>query len=99
MKINFQTIPLQLIKKIIFSICFSLMGYGCYSQVSFGVKSGINIATTKDLIAYPKNRVGWYARAFAKIPIHKKYFCNLSCFFQLRDIDILAILMKPLKLR
>lgn len=31
-----------------------------YSQVTFGVKSGINIATTKDLITFPKNRLGWY---------------------------------------
>ncbi|MGK2863777.1 MAG: porin family protein [Chitinophagaceae bacterium] len=74
MKNNYQTTPLQLIKKIIFSIWFSLIGYACCSQVSFGVKSGINIATTKDLIAYPKNRVGWYAGAFSKIPIHKKLF-------------------------
>lgn len=45
-----------------------------YSQVDIGVKSGMNIATTKDLIQYPKNRIGWYCGAFARIPIYKKFF-------------------------
>ena len=42
--------------------------------MSFGVKSGINIATTKDLITFPKNRVGWYVGGFSKIQIYKKFF-------------------------
>lgn len=61
-------------KKLLFSFSLLLIGYICFSQVSFGVKSGINISTTKDLIAYPKNRLGWYAGGVAKIAISKKFF-------------------------
>ncbi len=68
-------------KKFLFSFSLSLIGYACYSQVSFGVKSGINIATTKDIIAYPKNRIGWYAGGFAKIPIHKKIFLQSELLY------------------
>jgi hypothetical protein len=61
-------------KKLLFCFSLLLIGYVCFSQVNFGVKSGINIATTKDLIAYPKNRLAWHAGGFAKIPFHKKFF-------------------------
>ncbi len=43
-----------------------------YGQVSFGIKSGINIATVKDINSDPVNRIGWHAGALANIPIHKK---------------------------
>lgn len=45
-----------------------------YSQVSFGIKSGMNITTTKNLIAYPKNRIGFYGGGFVTIPLDKKLF-------------------------
>ena len=45
-------------KKILISLCFSVIGAVCYSQVDFGIKSGMNIATTKGLYAFPKNRIG-----------------------------------------
>lgn len=45
-----------------------------YSQVTFGVKSGINIATTKDLITFPKNRLGWYGGGLIQIPFHQNLF-------------------------
>lgn len=45
-----------------------------YGQVNFGIKSGINIATTRDLIAFPKNRLGWYAGGFGQIPIDNRFF-------------------------
>ncbi len=62
-------------KSLLFIFLFSSTGYLCgYSQVSFGVKSGINIATTEGLYAYPKNRIGWYAGGFAAIPLYKKFF-------------------------
>jgi hypothetical protein len=58
-----------------FAILFLLfINYSGYSQVNFGVKSGINIATTKDIITFPKNRMGWYMGGLAKIPISKKFF-------------------------
>ncbi len=61
-------------KKFILFISILFIINLSHGQVSFGVKSGINIATTKDLIAYPKNRVGWYAGGVATITLHKKFF-------------------------
>ncbi len=46
------------------------------SQYSFKVKTGINIATTKDLITFPKNRVGFYIGVSSKIELRKKFFFN-----------------------
>jgi hypothetical protein len=68
-------------KKIINSFTFLLIGYSCYAQVIFGVKSGINIATTKDIITFPKNRVGWYIGGRSHIPIHKKLFLQPELLF------------------
>lgn len=45
-----------------------------YCQVSFGIKSGINITTTKNLIEYPRNRIGFYGGGFVTIPLYKKLF-------------------------
>lgn len=61
-------------KKLFVILLLLFINYSGYSQVSFGAKSGINIATTKNLIAYPKNRIGWYAGGFATIPFRKKFF-------------------------
>jgi len=68
-------------KKLLICFAFSLIGYLGYSQVSFGIKSGINIATTKDLIAYPKNRIGWYAGGIVKIHLKKKIFLQPEIIF------------------
>jgi hypothetical protein len=57
------------------------MRYSSSSQVTFGVKSGMNIATTKGLIAYPKNRIGWYAGGVMLIPIQKKFFFQPELLF------------------
>ena len=61
-------------KNLLLILSFLLISCCGYSQVNFGIKSGINIATTKDLIAFPKNRIGWYAGGFAAIPLQKKFF-------------------------
>lgn len=68
-------------KKFLFCLTFLLIGYFCYSQVSFGVKSGINVATTKGLLAFPKNRAGWYGGLSFKIPIQKKLFIQPEIFY------------------
>ncbi len=68
-------------KILLFSFSFLLIGYICYSQVSFGMKSGINIATTKGLFAFPKNRIGWQAGGFAVIPLHKKIFLQSELLY------------------
>jgi hypothetical protein len=61
-------------RKISFICFFSFINVVAYSQVTFGVKSGINIATTKDIIAFPKNKIGWYGGGFTIIPVHAKFF-------------------------
>ena len=63
------------------SISFILFSNLSYSQVSFAVKSGINIATVKDINSDPKNRVGWYAGGVANIPLHKKFFLEPELLF------------------
>jgi len=52
-----------------------------YSQVSFGIKTGMNIATTKDLIEFPKNRVGWYVGGFVKVQLREKLFLQPEYLF------------------
>jgi len=61
-------------RKISFICFFSFINVVAYSQVTFGIKSGINVATTKDIIAFPKNKIGWYGGGFAIIPVHAKFF-------------------------
>ena len=56
-----------------------------YSQVEFGVKSGINIATTKGIITFPKNRLGWYLGGSSYIPIQKKLFLQPELLFSSTD--------------
>lgn len=68
-------------KKILFSFSLTLISYLSYCQISFGVKSGINIATTKDIITFPKNRIGWYVGGIANIPIHKNIFLQPELLF------------------
>lgn len=53
---------------------FFVITFASYSQIKFGLKSGINIATTRDLIAFPRNRLGWHAGAVLTIPISTKFF-------------------------
>lgn len=60
-----------MMKQVVLAICL-LIGVQVFAQVQFGVKAGGNIATTKDLIAFPKNRVGWYGGLFASFPVNKR---------------------------
>ncbi len=52
-----------------------------YSQITFGVKSGMNIATTKDLTAIPKNRIAWYAGVVSIIPLQNKFFLQSELLY------------------
>lgn len=70
---------------LLFFILFSNLSY---SQVSFGMKSGINIATTKNLIAFPKNRVGWYGGGFAIIPIRNKFFLQPELLYSSKGFGV-----------
>lgn len=68
-------------RKTLLTLSFLLIGYFGYNQVNFGVKSGINIATTKGLLEFPKNRIGWYAGGFVKIPLYKNFFFQTELIF------------------
>ncbi len=61
-------------KKTILFISILFVTALSYGQVNFAIKTGINIATTKNLITFPINRIGWYAGGKAEIAIYKKYF-------------------------
>ncbi len=41
---------------------------------NFAFKAGGNIATTKDLVAFPKNKFGWYGGFSYQIPLKNKLF-------------------------
>lgn len=52
-----------------------------YSQISVGVKSGVNIATTKNIIAYPKNKLGPYGGFYASVQLGEKIFFQPEIFY------------------
>jgi hypothetical protein len=52
-----------------------------FSQVSFGLKSGVNVATTKGYSANPKNKPGWHAGGFVKIAIGEKLFLQQELIY------------------
>lgn len=60
-------------KITLFFLSFLLVSFS-FSQVSIGIKAGISVATTRDLITFPKNRLGWYAGGFSHVPLHNKLF-------------------------
>ncbi|MBI1781425.1 MAG: PorT family protein [Sphingobacteriales bacterium] len=43
-----------------------------FGQANISIKAGVNVATTKNLIAFPKNRAGWYGGLTVNVPVHKK---------------------------
>ena len=61
-------------KKEFLMIAFLLSCFYLKGQVFYGVKSGINIATTKDIIAFPKTRLGFHSGFFVSIPLKNKFF-------------------------
>lgn len=63
---------------ILFSFFFTVVSFG---QINISVRAGGNIATTKSLIAFPKNRLGWYSGLIFKIPIQKKLFIQPELLF------------------
>jgi long-subunit fatty acid transport protein len=68
-------------RKLLLTVSLSFLAYCSYSQITFGLKSGINIATTKGLLEFPKNRIGWYAGGFAMIPLNNKFFLETELLF------------------
>lgn len=61
-------------RKFLFILSFLFISQLGKSQVTFGIKSGINIATTKGIIAFPKNKIGWYVGGFGKINLKSNFF-------------------------
>lgn len=63
------------------TILLLFFSYSSYSQVTFGVRSGMNIATTKNLIEHSKNRIGCYGGGVVTIPIYKKLFLQAELLY------------------
>lgn len=61
-------------------LCFSL-ARASFAQVNFSLRAGGNIATTKHLIAFPKNRLGWYAGAGSYLPFSSRVYLNPELLF------------------
>jgi hypothetical protein len=68
-------------RKILLSLSLSFITFCSYSQFTFGIKSGINIATTKGVLEFPKNRIGWYSGGFAIIPLHNNFYLETDLLF------------------
>lgn len=76
-----------MIKQVLFAICL-LLGVQVFAQVQFGVKAGGNIATSKDLIAFPKNRVGWYGGVTMELPITRLFFFQPEILFSSKGYKV-----------
>ena len=61
-------------KKALSIILFVFMCGVTRAQVQLGVRAGANIATTKNLTAFPENRLGWYGGLKANIPLSTNFF-------------------------
>jgi len=93
----FVYIKTKTMKKIICCLILSASVTIGFSQVSFGVKSGINIATTKDINSDPKNRIGWYAGGFTNLPINKKIFIHPELLFSAKGYKYIGNLFDTKK--
>ena len=85
---SYHCLPKAVMRKFLLSLSLSFITYCSYSQVTFGLKSGINIATTKGLIAFPKNKIGWYGGGFAIIPIHAKFFLQPELLYSSKGYGV-----------
>ncbi|MGV3530552.1 MAG: porin family protein [Flavisolibacter sp.] len=68
-------------KKALSIILFVFMCGVTRAQVQLGVRAGANIATTKNLITFPENRLGWYAGLTSNIQIKDKYFLQTELIY------------------
>jgi hypothetical protein len=60
-------------RKTILLLLTVILFNSSYSQINIGLKSGINITTTRDLIAFPRNRLAWHAGGFVTIALSDKF--------------------------
>ena len=84
-------------KNLLLILSFLLISCCGYSQVNFGVKSGINIATVKDINSDPKNRIGWYAGCSAYIPMYMKFFFQPEILFSTKGYSDIGSLNETKK--
>lgn len=75
-------------RKLLFILSLLFISQLGKSQVTFGIKAGINIATTKGIIAFPKNKIGWYGGGFAIIPVHAKIFLQAELEFSSKGYGV-----------
>lgn len=81
-------------KNIILSILFLIISHSSYSQLNFGLRSGLNISTTKGIITYPKNRLGLYAGALAKISFKNKFLFQTELLYSSKGYKYLDLSTK-----
>jgi hypothetical protein len=74
-------VQIIIMKKTFFTFLAFVFVNAALGQPTVALKSGINIATTKDLIAFPKNRLGWYAGISSYLPLGTKIFIQPELLF------------------
>ena len=68
-------------KNILFLIIVFFLINPARAQQKIGFKSGANISTTVNSIAFPKNKLGWYAGAYYKLPLGAKSILQLELLY------------------
>lgn len=68
-------------KRVILFILIISLSNKTYAQQNFGLRAGINVASTKDVIAYPENKIGWFAGAYFEQFLTKKFFLHLEAIY------------------
>ncbi len=63
------------------------------AQINFGLKSGINISTTRNIIAFPQNKLAWYGGAFMEIPLNEKLYIQLDFLYSIKGFKTKALLI------
>lgn len=67
-------------KLFLFFLALALL-HTANCQTQFGAKAGINVATTRDIFEYPRNRVGWYAGGNVKFLLSKRFFLQPEALY------------------
>jgi outer membrane immunogenic protein len=68
-------------KKCCVFLIFLFTFLDCFSQWEVALKSGVHIVTTKNLIAFPKNRIGWYMGLHTQVPLINKFSLQPALLF------------------
>jgi opacity protein-like surface antigen len=70
----FASIKQNFMQKLSLNILILLFLSSAYGQTSVNIRAGTNIATTKNLISFAENRIGWYGGLSFQVPVVEKLF-------------------------